>query len=157
MIKRAFLGGGCYLRLRQLNKFFINRIYVYSKVKLATVIEGDMKAPFSIATTRGHREGHYSFPWIAPLYPWYVPYIAECLARSYQVPFLKSLVWLDLRLNQGLLDHGQTLYSLDHDNCIISEVVLHKVTLTHTHTHTHEHTHTLTSTHTHTHTHKRLT
>ena len=38
-----------------------------SKVKLATVVEGDQKAPFSIATTP-----------IAPLYPWYVPYIAEC-------------------------------------------------------------------------------
>ena len=22
--------------------------------------------------------GWYSFPWIAPLYPWYVPYIAAC-------------------------------------------------------------------------------
>ena len=21
---------------------------------------------------------YYTFPWIAPLYPWYVPYIAEC-------------------------------------------------------------------------------
>ena len=34
--------------------------------------------PFSIATTPRCRGGHYSFPWIAPLYPWYVPYIAEC-------------------------------------------------------------------------------
>ena len=39
-----------------------------SKVKLATAVEGDQKAPFAIATT----------PWIAPLYPWYIPYIAEC-------------------------------------------------------------------------------
>ena len=48
------------------------------KVNLATVVEGDKKAPFSIATTPKCREGRYSFPWIAPLYPWYVPYIAEC-------------------------------------------------------------------------------
>ena len=45
---------------------------------LATVVEGDQKAPFSIATTPRCREGRYSFPWITPLYPWYVPYIAEC-------------------------------------------------------------------------------
>ena len=63
------------------------------------VVEGDLKAPFSVATTLKCRGGHYSFPWIAPLYPWYVPYNAECSARQYQVPFFKSLVWLDLRLN----------------------------------------------------------
>ena len=37
--------------------------------KLATVVEGDPKAPFSIATTPRCRGGCYSFPWIAPLYP----------------------------------------------------------------------------------------
>ena len=50
----------------------------FIKVKLATVVEGDQKAPFSIATTPRCREGRYSFLWIAPLYSWYVPYIAEC-------------------------------------------------------------------------------
>ena len=44
-------------------------------VKL-TVVEGYQKAPFSEVTTPRCRGGHYSFPWIAPLYPWYVPYIA---------------------------------------------------------------------------------
>ena len=39
---------------------------------------GDRQAPSSIATTPRYREGHYPFPYIAPLYPWYVPYIAEC-------------------------------------------------------------------------------
>ena len=48
------------------------------KVKLATVIESDPKAPFLIATTPKRRERHYSFPWMAPLYPWCVPYNAEC-------------------------------------------------------------------------------
>ena len=47
-------------------------------VMLATVVEGDQKAPFSIATTLRCRGGRYSFPWIALLYPWYVPYITEC-------------------------------------------------------------------------------
>ena len=53
---------------------------VWSKVvKLATIVEGDQKAPFSIDTTPKCRRGRYSFPRIAPLYPWYVPYIAESL------------------------------------------------------------------------------
>ena len=37
--------------------------------KSATVVEGDQKAPFSIATTLRCRGGRYSFPWNAPLYP----------------------------------------------------------------------------------------
>ena len=48
------------------------------KVKLATIDEGDQKVPFSIAPTPRYRGGRYSFPWIAPLYTWYVPYIIEC-------------------------------------------------------------------------------
>ena len=48
------------------------------KVKLSPLLEGDPKAPFSIATTPKCRRGHYSFPWIVPLYPCYVLYIAEC-------------------------------------------------------------------------------
>ena len=35
--------------------------------KLATLVEGDPKARFSITTTLMCRGGHYSFPWIAPL------------------------------------------------------------------------------------------
>ena len=38
--------------------------------KLATLVEGDPKAPFSIATTPKCREGRFSIFWIAPLYPW---------------------------------------------------------------------------------------
>ena len=45
-------------------------IYTYiSKVKLATIVESDPKAPFSIATTPRCRGGRYSIPRIAPLYP----------------------------------------------------------------------------------------
>ena len=46
--------------------------------ELATVVEGDQKATFSIATTPKCRGRPYSFPRVASLYPWYVPYIAEC-------------------------------------------------------------------------------
>ena len=49
-----------------------------SHSKLATIVEGDPKAPFSIATSPRCRGGRYSIPWIAPLYPWTVPYNAEC-------------------------------------------------------------------------------
>ncbi len=37
--------------------------------KLATIVEGDPKTPFSIATTPRCRGGHYSILWFAALYP----------------------------------------------------------------------------------------
>ena len=43
-------------------------------VKLVTVVEGDLKVLFSIATTPTCWRGHYFIPLIAPLYPWSVPY-----------------------------------------------------------------------------------
>ena len=45
-------------------------IYIYNNkvVKLVTLVEGVLKAPFSIATTPRCRGGRYSFPWVAPLY-----------------------------------------------------------------------------------------
>ena len=46
---------------------------VVSKL-LATIVEGDPKAPFSIAITPRYRGRCYSFHWIAPLYPWSIPY-----------------------------------------------------------------------------------
>ena len=57
---------------------------------------GDSSLFFSIATSSRCRKGHYSFPEIGPLYPWYVPYNADCLVQ------FSSLVWLDLGLNLGL-------------------------------------------------------
>ena len=57
---------------------FVSKLVVCKYVKLATVVEGDPKAPFSLATTTRCRRGRYSFLWVASLYPWYVPYNAEC-------------------------------------------------------------------------------
>ena len=37
--------------------------------KLVTIVEGDLEAPFAIATTPRCRGGRYSIPWIAPLLP----------------------------------------------------------------------------------------
>ena len=48
------------------------------EVNLVTVVEGNLKAPFSIATTLSYSGGCYSFPRIAPLYPWSIPYNAGC-------------------------------------------------------------------------------
>ena len=57
------------------NKIAYIYIYIY-KVKLATLVEGDPKATFSIATARGVGEG--TIPRIAPLYPWSLPYNNQC-------------------------------------------------------------------------------
>ena len=63
-----------FVQLRRLTQllysfFSLGSYFKIIKVKLATIVEGDPKAPFSIATTPRCREGRYSFPWIAPLYP----------------------------------------------------------------------------------------
>ena len=64
---------------RYSQRFVVGFHYINNKSKkLATVVEGDEKAPFLLATTPRCRGGRYSFPWIAPLYPWYIPYITEC-------------------------------------------------------------------------------
>ena len=55
---------------------YTNRVLNY------ILVESNLKAPFSIAIILRCMGGHYPIPWIAPLYPWYVPYNAE-----YQVPF----------------------------------------------------------------------
>ena len=48
----------------------IHIYYIYkSKVKLATVVEGNQKAPFSIATTSRCWRGRHPFLWSALLYP----------------------------------------------------------------------------------------
>ena len=49
------------------NFLCLNRVDTIQK--LTSVVEGDLKAPFSIATTLRCRGGRYSFPCIVPLYP----------------------------------------------------------------------------------------
>ena len=58
------------------SKIIINKVKV--KVKLFPLVEGDPKAPFLIATTPRCCGGCYSYLWITPLYPRYVPHIDEC-------------------------------------------------------------------------------
>ena len=71
----------CYILCRQCK--------LVSKYSCLPLVKGDPKAPFSIATTPRCRGEHYSIPWIAPLYPWSLPYNAECLAKRNQVPFFE--------------------------------------------------------------------
>ena len=47
-------------------------------IKLATVVEGDTKALFLLGTTPSCRGRRNIYPWIAPLYPWYIPFNGEC-------------------------------------------------------------------------------
>ena len=54
------------------------QMLLYNQNKLATLVKGNPKAPFSIATIPGYRRGPYSIPWIAPLSPWFLPYNADC-------------------------------------------------------------------------------
>ena len=83
-------------------------LWISIKVKSTTMVKGETKAPFSIATTPRCREGCYSIPWIALLIlDWYL-YNAEYKQAS-RTFFFFFLVWLDLGLNLGLPDHWQTL------------------------------------------------
>ena len=67
------------------------------KVKLMTVVEGNLNASFLVATSPRWREGCFSFPWIAPLYPWSMPYNAEQGGIKYHVFFLFFFsLWYDL-------------------------------------------------------------
>ena len=51
--------------------------FLIDKLNLPIVIEGDSKAPFSIATTPMCMCERHSFRGIAPPYPWYVLYNSE--------------------------------------------------------------------------------
>ena len=46
------------------------KVIFISQVKLATLVVGDPKVPFPVATTPRCSGGRYSIPRIAPLYPW---------------------------------------------------------------------------------------
>ena len=50
--------------------------------KLVTLVEGDPKTPFSIATTPRCRGGCYFIPWIVSLYPWSLPYLTVWIKKS---------------------------------------------------------------------------
>ena len=59
--------GGCKEFLFKVKKCCNNSVLY--KMMATVVVEGDQKAPFSIANTPRCRRGCYFFLWIAPLYP----------------------------------------------------------------------------------------
>ena len=77
------------------------------RVKLVTLVKGDPKNPFSIASTHRCRGGHNSISLTVPFYPWSTLIM---LSVKQRIPCFESLVWLDLGLNPGLEDHWQTFY-----------------------------------------------
>ena len=72
-----------------------------------TVVEGNPKAPFSIATTPTTTfPGLLHFTLDSTLYCW-------VLSKKVSSTILK--VWRDLELNPGLPNHLRTLYPLDQN------------------------------------------
>ena len=68
-------------------------VTIYCKVsKLATIVEGDVKVPFSRATSPRCKGGRYFFPWIPPLYPWFLQCWVSSKAASSTI-FLS--LWYD--------------------------------------------------------------
>ena len=83
------------LKKRRKHDLFLS-IYCLSSflvkvVDLATLVEGDPKAPFSIATTLRYRGERYSFSGIAPLYPYLIMVNAKQGSTKYH--FLS--LWYD--------------------------------------------------------------
>ena len=67
------------------------------KLKLVTLVEGDPKSPFSMATAPRWRVRVYSIPYINPLSPRSLLYNAECKADGIRCHFLS--LWYDSTRN----------------------------------------------------------
>ena len=67
-----------------------------------TVVEGDLKAPFSLATTPGVWEGTTLFPGLHHFTLDQYLIMVSVKQGGIKYNFFESLVWLDLRLNPGL-------------------------------------------------------
>ena len=65
-----------------------------SKVKLATIVEGNPKAPFSIATTPRCRGGRYSFPGL--LYFTLDPYLIMLSVKQGGIKYHFLSLWYDV-------------------------------------------------------------
>ncbi len=60
-------------------------------IKLVTIVEGDPKAPFSIATTPRCSGGWYSFPWIAL----FDPYLIMLSVKQEGIKYHFKTLWYD--------------------------------------------------------------
>ena len=66
---------------------------MWYKVKLVTIVEGNLKAPFSIATTARYRGGGNYFPWITPLY--LDPYFIMLSVKLGGIKYHSLSLWYD--------------------------------------------------------------
>ena len=68
-------------------------IYIYV-ISWATIVENNPKAAFSIATTPRCWEGHYSFPWLAPLTPTeWLDQASLVVERTSYFCLARKLIW----------------------------------------------------------------
>ena len=82
------------LRILILYIYIYIYIYIYKvKVKLATIVEGNPKAPFSIATTPRCRRGRYSFPGL--LYFTLDPYLIMLSVKQGGIKYHFLSLWYD--------------------------------------------------------------
>ena len=72
-------------------------MYIYIKVKLTTLVEFDLKAPFSIATTQRCWGGHYSFPEL--LHFTLDPYLIIPSVKQGCIKYHFLSLWYDLTLD----------------------------------------------------------
>ena len=80
-------------------------IYKYIYIKLATVVEGDQKIAFSIATTPRCRGG--DTPFLGLLHFTLDTYLISLSVKQGGIKY--HLVWRNLGFNPSLLDHWWTL------------------------------------------------
>ena len=80
---------------------------------LATVVEGDPKALFTIATTLRCREGTTPFPGLLHFNIDSHLIVLSAKQGGIKYHFFETLVWVDMGLNPGLPNHLRTLYILD--------------------------------------------
>ena len=74
---------------------------IICKVKLATIVEGNPKAPFSIATTPMCRGGRYSFPGL--LYFTLDPYLIMLSVKQGGIKYHFLSLWYDSKIKTFFL------------------------------------------------------
>ena len=76
-----------------LSKYEVFYLLIIKKVKMATIVEGDPKAPFSIATTPRCRGGRYSFPRL--LHFTHDPYLIMLSVKQGGIKYHFLSLWYD--------------------------------------------------------------
>ena len=78
--KDLFIKIWCTVNKNKIDKISLKKVHecIRSIWKRPTVVEGDLKATFSIATTQRSRRGYCFFSLNCSTYPWSIPYKTEC-------------------------------------------------------------------------------